>query len=381
MSMIQIVRDGAGRIVSITFRRRSNFHAHGRWGQLMETVLPDILRHTKYVLLMPNTGPDKGGIIRTPESAALAYRRAMELRDRHGMTTCTDILTTVYLTGDVTPKMIETISRSHCVWALKSYPTDPKGTTNAGHGIPFDEIDEDVIRAMIEHRVPLLIHAEDTHDRHGRSLSHAEREAHCVEHRLRPFRERHPDLLICEEHISTAKSVALIKEDASGKTVCTVTPHHMLLTIRNLNVHTKCMPFLKSEEDRAAVAAFAISGDYRAIAGDDTAPHPAADKRVAFENAKCGCWLPHGIGIYTRVFADAGALDGRFEQFMSLNGPRWWGLPIPDARDTITIRAVKEGDVPEPLPIIGSDDVIVPMGWPDGDYAARIPVGFVAHEC
>jgi dihydroorotase len=67
--------------------------------------------------------------------------------------------------------------------------------------------------------------------------------------------------------------------------------------------------------------------------GTDSAPHT----RDAKESA-CGCAgifnAPFALESYAMVFDQEGALD-RFEAFASLNGPRFYGLPVNE--ETITL--------------------------------------------
>ena len=66
---------------------------------------------------------------------------------------------------------------------------------------------------------------------------------------------------------------------------------------------------------------------------------------------------------YLQVFEEEGALD-RFEAFASLNGPRFYGLPVNEATVTLTRR---EQAVPESIAAAGSQ--VVPfmagrtIGW------------------
>jgi dihydroorotase len=382
MLMPHIVRDGNGKIVSITIPRPSNFHAHFRWEDegLIDAVTPENIRHFKYVLAMPNTGPGEGKVIRSIEDAHRVYHRIMDIRAKHGIRTFTRPLMTLYLTEDVTPRVIERIVDSEFVFAVKSYPVHRKdqiGTTNSGLGVPFDECDE-TIRAMQEYKVPLLIHAEDVNDRHGRELPHAEREAHCVTHRLRPFRDKYPELNLRVEHASTVEAVNFVKEDSMGRTTAGFTPQHLLFTEEDFKRyswrnHLRCMPYVKTEDDRQALLDFVTSGDPRCVAGDDTAPHRKAKKDGEFEKAQCGCWLPHSIALYALAFMQRDAIDARFVRFLCHNGPQWWNLPIPAKDDTITIVA-SEKDIPDPTPLPQADDVIIPLGW--SESSDRLKIGY-----
>lgn len=380
---LQIVRDGSGKIVSITMPRPSNFHAHFRWEDdgLIDAVTPENIRHFKYVLAMPNNGPGEGKLIRSIEDAHRVYHRIMDIRARHGITTFTRPLMTLYLTSDITPHVIEKMAHSGFVFAVKSYPVHragQHGTTNSGHGVPFDECEE-TIRAMEKWGVPLLIHAEDVNDENGDEIPHKDREAHCVTHRLWKFREKHPELRICLEHASTREAIEFVKADPSGRTVMTVTPQHLLFTAEDFERyswrnHLRCMPYVKTEADRQALLDFATSGDPRCWAGDDTAPHASAKKNVEFDKAVCGCWLPHSIALYTLAFMQRDAINDSFVKFMSFNGPKWWNLTPPANDDTITIVAETEKDIPAPTPLPKADDVIIPLGW--SEDADRLKLGY-----
>ena len=376
---IHVVRDTHGNPVSINFPRPSDLHAHFRWDDLIAAVTPEILRHHLYVLAMPNNGPGEGGIIRKLSDAVQVRNKIIQLRNQHHIQGFSDVLMTLYHTSDITPRTIDLMKRWGRARAVKNYPVHRKGTTNSGHGVPFDE-DDEVIRAMEETGIPLLIHAEDVLDKYGKELPHAQREGHCVRERLWKFRDMHPHLRICVEHGSTEELVRFVKADTSGRTVMTATPHHCLFTIKDMDElswrnHLRCMPYVKTLADREAVARFAMSGDYRCIAGSDSAPHPSTAKNKPFEEAACGCWMPHSIALYALAFMRHDALDERFVNFMSYNGPDWWGLLRPDVNDTITIRTQTEGDIPDPTPLPKRNDVIIPLGWTR--ESDRLKVGLV----
>lgn len=330
---------------------------------------------------MPNNGPGEGGIIRTMRDMAYVRHSIMDV--------CKDVegfefpIMTLYHTRDVTSHIVEEISISPFVYAVKNYPGHG-GTTQSGHGVPFDEHGE-TIRAMEECGVPLLIHAEDTHDKNGNLLPHAERESHCVRERLWSFRDKYPKLKICVEHASTREAIGFVKSDKSGNTVMTVTPQHLLFTAEDFGKyswrnHLRCMPYVKTKEDRQALLSFVATGDFRCIAGSDSAPHPSAAKTKPFEEAACGCWLPHSIALYALAFLQKGALEGEhlknFVDFMCANGPEWWNLPLPDRVDTIVIREETEHDIPDPTPLPERNDVIIPLGW--SESLDRLKVGYVA---
>lgn len=374
---LQIRRKPDGAIINFTMPRPSNFHRHFRWDQMVEAVAPELMYFFMYVLGMPNNGPGEGGVIRTIEEATRVYHKLMDIRAKHGITTLVGILMTLYHTKDINASVVERVARSHIVRGIKNYPGHG-GTTNSGHGVPFDE-DDETAHACVVNDVRRLYHAEDLVDLNGNPLPHALREGHCITHRMWKHRDKHPGL-ICVEHASTREAIDFVKADTSGRTVMTVTPQHLLFTAEDFDKyswrnHLRCMPYVKTEDDRQALLEFVTSGDPRCIAGDDSAPHPLKAKDKPFEEAACGCWLPHSVALYAIAFMQKDALDDRFVKFMCYNGPDWWGLPRPAAGNTLTVWATDK-DIPDPTPLPELNDVVIPLGWTE--EPDRLRIGYAA---
>src|SRR4030095_7287471 len=75
------------------------------------------------------------------------------------------------------------------------------------------------------------------------------------------------------------------------------------------------------------------SGSSKFFLGTDSAPH----SREAKESACGGAGLfnaPFALESYVQVFEEEDALD-KFEAFASVNGPRFYGLPI--SEETVTL--------------------------------------------
>jgi dihydroorotase len=369
------VQDGS--LIKLTMRRPSNFHAHFRRDALMRAVTPHVVGPMHYVLAMPNNGP-----IATIKQAEEYHAELMREVDRAKIYTLRQLVMTLYHTSAITPFVVERIAKHRTVRAIKHYPPHPGATTGSGHGVSLEESHE-MLRAMEETGVPLLGHFESVFDKDGRELPHRDRETYFVREHLWRLRDKYPALKICFEHASTEDAVRFITADNGGNTVGTFTPQHMLFTEDDFprvswRNHLKCMPIVKPEHHRAAVHAFATSGDARAILGDDTAPHLSATKNKPFDECANGCYMPHALALYTLAFQRAGALDSRFEAFASLNGPRWWGLDEPSEQNLITIRAESKRDIPDPTNVPEANDVVIPLGWttePD-----KLKVGFLAEH-
>ena len=320
---------------------------------------------------MPNTGP-----IRTRDDVHHYYDNLVEIRDRLGLTT--EIVMTLYFTKLLTPRIIEALAKLPFRCEIKYYPPEQGATTGSGFGMPLSEGDN-VLWAMRDCKIPLLGHFESVNDRSGNPLPHGDREGYFLTQEYPRVRERHPELLISIEHGSTIEAVERVIEDTSGRTVITITPHHLLFNMPELLTkswqnHGRCMPYLKGPEHQARLVEFAFSGDIRAIAGSDIAPHPSKKKLGAFEDAACGCWLPHAEGLYILAAHRAGVLNDDFVHFMCYNGADWRGLPRPTVEETITVVGCESpGDIPEPVVIPGADDVVIPLGW--STEADRLQIG------
>lgn len=346
--------------------------------ELCDAVAPIIMAPHKYVLAMPNTGP-----IRTIDEVAAYWEKLCGIRDMYGYQT--EFVMTLYFTDLLTPQVIEKLASLPFRCEVKYYPFHPKnieGTTGSGEGIPLDQGDE-ILKAMSECRIPFLIHGETVLDTNNRELPHAKREGYFLTHEYPRFREKHPDLLTCIEHASTALAVKTVQDDDSGNTTLTATPHHLLFVMQELLKMSwcnngRCMPYLKTPDDRDALCEFVFSGDRRAIAGDDTAPHLSASKQGAFEDAACGCWLPHATGLYVMAAERHGALNDDFVHFMCYNGADWRGLPRPKAGETTSLlRLNSPHDIPDPRPVAELNDVVVPLGWTDQADRLQIGIGLL----
>jgi len=147
---------------------------------------------------------------------------------------------------------------------------------------------------------------------------------------LDPLRQRLPQLKIVMEHITT-KTAADYVQAGSENLAATITTHHLMINRNHIlaggiRPHYYCLPVAKREEHRLALRHLATSGFERVFLGTDSAPHPDSAKLQP-----CGCagiyTAPNTMSCLAHVFEEEGALD-RLEAFTSLNGPRFYGLPV-----------------------------------------------------
>jgi dihydroorotase len=335
---------------TLTIRRPDDWHVHLRDGAMLRAVAPYSARQFARAIVMPNLVPP----VTTPEAAA-AYRDRILEAAGPGFTP----LMTCYLTDETRP---DEVARGfeEGVWiAAKLYPAG--ATTNSASGVTDVRNIYPVLARMAEIGMVLCVHGEVTDP----DVDVFDREAVFIDRILARLVEDFPALKIVLEHITTADAVDFLR---GRETVgATVTPQHLLIN-RNalfaggLRPHAYCLPVAKREKHRLAVRNAATSGEPNIFLGTDSAPHMRSAKESG-----CGCAgifnAPFALESYAAVFDAEGKLD-KLEAFASVNGPRFYGLPLNEGSVTLE-RA--EVNVPER---IESDEIdLVPfhagetLGW------------------
>lgn len=340
---------------TITIRRPDDWHVHLRDGAMLAACAVHTARHFARAIIMPNLVPPV-----TKVAEAVAYR------DRIRAAVPADLrfepLMTCYLTDGADPAELLR-GKQEGVWvAAKLYPAH--ATTNSAHGVTSMDRVAKGLEAMEKAGMPLLVHGEVTDP----EVDIFDREAVFLDKVLAPLLKRHQGLKVVLEHITTAEGVAFV-ETNPDRMGGTITPHHLSYN-RNaifkggIRPHFYCLPIAKREEHRLALRRAATSGNPAFFLGTDTAPHTADTKECA-----CGCAgifnAPVAMQVYAQVFAEEGAL-GKLEAFASLNGPRFYGLPVNEERVTLRAQAL---DAPESVDVPGMEKTIVvfrpdtPVGW------------------
>lgn len=162
--------------------------------------------------------------------------------------------------------------------------------------------------------------------------------------------DRFPRLKISFEHLSSAEGVDFIEKNGRvGKLAATVTPHHLLYDRRHafsggFRALLNCKPLVNTANDRQRLRGLVQKGLPFVSAGTDTAPH-AESKKFSSCCAYGVFNAPATIELYTQIFDDLGAINS-LEAFLSINGPRFYGLES----DTKTVTLVKrEWRITEPI--------------------------------
>lgn len=329
----------------LTLIRPDDFHLHLRDGEALHSVLADSARQFARAIIMPNL---------TPPVTSLA--QALEYRSRiiQALPAGSDFqpLMTLYLTDNTPVDEINAIAGSDHVHAVKLYPAGV--TTNSDQGVTDISRVYKVLERMEALGVPLLVHGEVT----SAEVDNFDREAVFIERVLAPLLQRFTSLKLVFEHITTREAVEFVREGPDSL-AATITPQHLLfnrtrLFRGGLHPHYYCLPLLKREHHRRAVVEAATSGHPRFFLGTDSAPH----SKMAKESA-CGCagvYSAHSaIECYAQVFEEEACLD-RLEQFASINGARFYGLP----QNPGTITLLKQDwQVPEAIAFANSE--VIPL--------------------
>jgi dihydroorotase len=328
---------------SLVIIRPDDWHLHLRDGAALAAVAPFTAKQFRRAVIMPNLRPPV-----TNAGMALAYRR--RILDALPPDTDFDPLMTLYLTDRTSPAIISEAASCGHVVAVKLYPAG--ATTNSDFGVTKLDNTRAALEQMAALGMPLLVHGEVTDD-----TDVFEREKRFIDSVLDPLAQRHPQLKIVLEHITTSDAVAFVTSGRPGL-AATVTPQHLLMNRNALfaggvRPHHYCLPVLKHERHREAVMAAATSGSARFFLGTDSAPHARSTKEAA-----CGCagiFSAHaGIELYAEAFEQAGQLDN-LQKFASENGPDFYGLP----RNTDTITLVRDPwQVPASYPYLDKDPLV-----------------------
>ena len=321
----------------ITIRRPDDWHVHLRDGAMLTAAAPFTAGRFGRAMVMPNLDPP----VTTAEAAA-AYRERILAVTGPGFTP----LMACFLTDETDADDVVLGFAEGVFSAVKLYPAH--ATTNSAAGVTDISRGYGLFERMADIGMPLLVHGEVTDG------DVFDREAAFIERVLAPLLERFPTLRVVFEHITTEDAVDFVAE-AGGRLGATITTHHLLLNRSSMfeggiRPHRYCLPVAKRERHRLALRRAATEALPPFFLGTDSAPHAVSDKESA-----CGCAgvfsAPAALEVYAQVFDEEGALD-RLEDFASVNGARFYGLPVNE--DTVTLIS---GDhvVPEDIPLDGGE--------------------------
>ena len=332
-------------MTDITLTRPDDWHLHLRDGAALSQTVADAARYLGRAIVMPNLVPPV-----TTVADAEAYRErilaAMPAARQF------EPLMTLYLTDNTAPAEIERAAAHPHVYAVKLYPAG--ATTHSDAGVTSLDKVAPALQAMAAVDLPLLVHGEVTTP----GVDIFDREEVFIDTQLAPLLERHPELRVVLEHITTAEAVNFVRS-VGPRMGATITAHHLLynrnhMLVGGIKPHYYCLPILKRDRHQQALLAAATSGEAQFFLGTDSAPHPKDAKEAACGCA--GCYTAHAaLELYAQAFEQAGALD-KLEGFASHFGADFYRLP----RNSDRIRLVRDDwTVPDHLPL--GDKVLAPL--------------------
>ncbi|MBO1806980.1 dihydroorotase [Serratia ureilytica] len=327
----------------LKIRRPDDWHIHLRDDEMLKTVVPYTSQVFGRAIVMPNQVPPV-----TTVAAARAYRDRIlaAVPQGHNFTP----LMTCYLTNSLAASELVSGFEQGVFTAAKLYPAN--ATTNSSHGVSDVTGIYPLFEQMQKIGMPLLIHGEVTDP----AVDIFDREARFIEQVMEPIRRHFPELKIVFEHITT-KEAAQYVQAGNRFLGATITPQHLMfnrnhMLVGGIRPHLFCLPILKRNVHQEALRQAVASGSDRFFLGTDSAPHLKHRKE-----SSCGCAgcfnAPNAIPAYAAVFEQLGALE-HFEAFCSLNGPRFYGLPINE--DFIELQRVPTTQ-PEEI-ALGNESVI-----------------------
>lgn len=352
-------RDSNGRIMKFSMRRPVNMHGHVRRGPQMEAVIGQSAAIYDSMIIMPNTGP----VTKVPD--ALVHREEIvnaliEQGFSHEEASRFPRMTLYVHPGTSEEDVLQ--AKEHSFPGFKFYPKNQRhGTTGSQYGVPSLRDIETPIAMMAEYGVELMVHGESAV--HDQIL---DLERHFVADELSWVTAKYPRLKLSVEHMTTKEAVAFVIANTTGRIRGTITPQHLWYTINSLfegglRPFRYCLPLYKYPSDQAALMQAILDGHSNISAGDDTAPHPKYGPTGQAKLADCGCAgayvAPVSLSLYVEALDGVGALDQRFENFMSINGPESAGFQ--PCRDEITVER-NPWEVPEDYPY--GDNRVVPLG-------------------
>tara|TARA_B100000700_G_scaffold48743_1_gene51455 strand:- start:74 stop:1144 length:1071 start_codon:yes stop_codon:yes gene_type:complete len=308
----------------ISILKPDDWHLHLRDGK----ILKGVLRHTADVfcraIIMPNLDPPI-----TTINQAKDYKQRISQSIPKGASFTP--LMTAYLTDDISSKVLERGFREGIFYGSKLYPVNV--TTNSSYGVTDLRKIDNIFETMERIGMPLLIHGEVN----DLDVDVFDREAVFIDRHLDPLLQRFPSLKVVLEHITTIDAIDFV-ENSKYDIAATITPHHLHINrnamfLGGFRSDFYCLPTAKREIHRIALRQAATSGKSCFFLGTDSAPHTRK-----FKESSCGCAgifnAPFALESYLKVFEEEKKLE-KFEAFASINGAKFYGLPLNQERITL----------------------------------------------
>ena len=293
-----------------------DWHVHFREGDMLEMVTNFSSRINNRCVAMPNTL-----ISITDTEKALTYKEQLIKASNNNFVP----LIPCYLNEKLNLDNFRMGLQKKIFFGSKLYPTN--ATTNSKDGVTEISKIFKLLEVLEEEGSPLLIHGEKV----AENIDIFDREKYFIDDELDTIRNKFPFLKIVLEHVSTSHGVRYIKENSNiGGTI---TPHHMLLTKKDVflnekfNPHHFCMPVVKNETDLIELRKAACYDNSKFFLGTDSAPHPIHEKKSDMSSKPGIFSAPCSIELYAEIFDQENAINN-LEIFSSINGAKFYNFPL-----------------------------------------------------
>ena len=304
----------------IEITQPDDWHVHFREGDMLEMVTNFSSRINKRCVAMPNTQ-----IPITDSNKASVYKEQIIKASKNDF----EPLVPCYLKDNLDLDDFRIGLQKKIFFGSKLYPTN--ATTNSKHGVSDISKIFKYLEILEEENSPLLIHGEKVAD----NIDIFDREKFFIDDELNIIRSKFPLLKIVLEHVSTSYGVKYIKENTN--IAGTITPHHMLLTKKDvffdqkINPHHFCMPVVKNETDLIELRKAACHENSKFFLGTDSAPHHIDEKKPDMSSKPGIFSAPCSIELYAEIFDQENAINN-LEIFSSINGARFYNFPINNSK-------------------------------------------------
>tara|TARA_Y100000588_G_scaffold246896_1_gene261314 strand:- start:830 stop:1876 length:1047 start_codon:yes stop_codon:yes gene_type:complete len=302
---------------SIKIIQPDDWHVHFREGEMLSVVTKYSSRVNRRCIAMPNTS--------TPITNSLEAINYKNLIQKHSYKNNFEALIPCYLTDNLDVDDFEYALQNHIFIGGKLYPNN--ATTNSQYGVNDIKKIYNIFEILEKHNKTLLIHGELNRS----DIDIFDREKYFIDEELYQIRNSFKDLKIVLEHVSTDYGVDFVQ--SNNNMTGTITPHHMLLTKKDvfkdekIDPHHYCMPVVKNEKDLLSLRKAACFNNTKFFLGTDSAPHHIDDKNQK-NPFKPGIFSsPYSIELYASIFDEENALAS-LESFSSINGPKFYNLEI-----------------------------------------------------
>ena len=302
-----------------------DWHIHLRQGDILNAVSKYSSRINNRCIVMPN--------LEIPITTShLAIKYLDEIQKTFKSNSFTPLIP-CYLTDTLDFKSFEKALQNKIFIGAKLYPLN--STTNSSNAVSSIEKIYPALEILERLNKNLLIHGEKVQ----KDIDIFDREKYFIDDELTKIRKRFPSLKIILEHVSSKYGADYVFENSNM--AGTITPQHMLITKKDvffnnkIDPHHYCMPIVKEEKDLLSLRKFACSGNKKFFLGTDSAPHHVIDKTSDFSSKPGIFSAPCSLELYAEIFDQENSLNN-LESFTSINGPKYYDLPINQKKIKIT---------------------------------------------